>query len=261
MNRRGVRKRILFYGGFFGALGFGYWYQPVRIDLFPRAVPVPNPQVDPEQGAMFRKDARIAILTAHPDDCEYYAGALVAKLQKAGAHVELVVLTDGDKGFYPWVDAAANRKVRRTEQTAAAKAWGAAKVTFLGFPDGRLRENDDTVAAATEALQGARWVLSFDGEYPPRVAHGDHTTAGRIVERAARGAGATWLVRFATHAPNHTYDLTNFDDAQRTLLDFHQSQFSGEKEWKVWGTIFDTGVTDGERIGASYGLAVRAEKL
>ena len=259
--RRAVRKRLLFYGGFLTAtLGF-YFYQPVRIDLFPRPVPYPNPPVDPDSKDLFAKGARVTILTAHPDDAEYYAGALVAKLQKVGARVSLVVLTDGDKGFYPWVDAAANRKVRRLEQTSAAHAWGAEQITFLGFRDGRLPENDETVAAATKALAGAEWIVSFDGDYPPKVAHNDHRNAGFIAERAARAAGAHWLVRFATHAPNGTFDLSGFDTAQRQFLDAHRSQFTGEKEMKVWGTIFETGTEDGERIGKEYGLSYRATRL
>ncbi len=259
--RRAVRRRLGFYGGFIAAtLGF-YLYQPVRIDLFPRAVPVPNPTVDPESRALFESGAQVAVLTAHPDDAEYYAGGLLAKLHKTGAHVSLVVMTDGDKGFEPWEDASANRRVRRAEQSAAATAWGATSMTYLGFRDGRLGEDQETDGKATKALQGTRWVVSFDGDYPPKVAHRDHRVAGDIAEQAAFEAGATWLIRFATHAPNGTLDLTGFDLSHRALLDFHKSQFSGEKEARVWGTIFETGTEDGERIGAEYGLAFRATKL
>lgn len=259
--RKSVRRRLQFYGGFLTATVGFYLYQPVRIDLFPAPPPVPNPSVDPDAGAMFAKGARVVLLTAHPDDSEYYAGGLVAKLHKTGAHMRLVVLTDGDKGFYPWEDATANRKVRRREQREAAERWGAEEVRFLGFADGRLREDDETVGRAAKALQGAEWVVSFDGAYPPKVAHGDHRAVGEIAERAARAAGARWLVRFATHSPNGAFDLTGFDLEHRALLDVHRSQFLGEKETKVWGTIFESGLTDGERIGKEYGLAFRASRL
>ncbi|RYG22700.1 PIG-L family deacetylase [bacterium] len=259
--KKSVRRRLWFYGGFLAATLGGYLYQPVRIDLFPRPVPAPNPAVDPEVKRLFSKGARAAVLTAHPDDSEYYAGALLAKLHKAGAKVTLVVLTDGDKGFYPWVDAAAYGRVRKREQSEAAYRWGAEKVVFLGFPDGRLRADDAAVSAASVALKGAEWVVSFDGDYPPKVAHGDHRTAGQVAERAAPLAGARWLVRFSTHAPNGTFDLTGFDDEHRALLDAHKSQFSGEKETRVWGTIFEAGLTDGERIGVEYALAFRASRL
>ncbi len=261
MVGKALRRRILFYGSFLATiLGF-YSYQPVRIDLFPRPVPRPNPLVDPDAKGLFARGARVALLSAHPDDAEYYGGGLLARLHKTDAHVRLVVMTDGDKGFYPWEDAAANRRSRRAEQTAAAKAWGAASVTFLGFPDGRLRENDDTVRKAAEALRGAEWVVSFDADFPPRVSHGDHRVAGAVAERAARDAGARWLVRFATHAPNGAFDLTGFDLEHRALLDLHRSQFSGEKETRVWGTIFETGLADGESIGKEYGVAFRATRL
>jgi LmbE family N-acetylglucosaminyl deacetylase len=259
--KKAVRRRLWFYGGFLTAILGGYAYQPVRIDLFPRPVPNPNPPVDPDTKRLFSNDATVAVLTAHPDDSEYYAGALLAKLHKAGAKVRLVVMTDGDKGFYPWVDSVAYGRVRRREESEAARRWGAERVVFLGFPDGRLGENDETIHAATEALRGAEWVVTFDGDYPPKVSHRDHRTAGQIAERAARAAGARWLVRFATHAPNGTFDLTGFDNEHRALLDVHRSQFSGEKETRVWGTVFETGLNDGERIGVEYGLSFRASGL
>ena len=259
--KRALRRRLLFYGIVLGTVGGFYLFQPVRIDLFPRPVPVPNPAVDPDAKGLFAKGARVGLLTAHPDDAEYYAGGLLARLRKTGAKVTLVVMTDGDKGFYPWEDAAANRRVRRAEQLAAGRAWGAESVAFLGFPDGRLRENDEAVERASALLAGVDWLVSFDGDYPPKVAHGDHTTAGRIAERVARAIHARWLLRFASHAPNATLDLSGFDLAHRALLDVHRSQFSGEKEAAVWGTIFESGLADGERIGKEYGLAIRASPL
>lgn len=259
--RRAVRNRLLFYGGFLGAtLGF-YLYQPVRIDLLPRPVPVPNPPVDPDTKALFAKGVRVVVLTAHPDDSEYYAGALLAKLHKAGAEVSLVVMTDGDKGYEPWENAARNRRIRRAEEIAAATRWGAHRITFFGFPDGRLIPGDEEMGKAIQAFQGADWVIGFDGAYPPRVAHRDHTVAGQIAERAAHLAGAKWLVRFATHAPNGTFDLTGFDMEHHTLLDFHRSQFSGEKEERVWNSVFATGLEDGEAVDKEYGLAYRATRL
>lgn len=259
--RKAVRNRILFYGGFVTATGGFYLYQPVRIDLFPRAIPALNPTVEPDLRHLFSAGARVAVLTAHPDDSEFYAGALLAKLQKTRAKVTLVVLTDGAKGFYPWIDAAAYGRIRRAEQTAAARAWGAERVEFLHFRDGRLRNDEASVERAAAGLRGAEWVVSFDGDFPPKVAHGDHRVAGDIAERAARDAGARWLVRFATHAPNGTFDLTGFDLAHRSLLDIHKSQFSGEKEAQVWGTVFEGGLTDGVRIEKEYGLSFRATKL
>lgn len=256
--RKAIRTRLLVYGGLVAVTEGFYLYQPVRIDLFPKTPPVPNPTVDPDAKGLFAPGARVGLLTAHPDDAEYYAGGLLAKLRKTGARVTLVVMTDGDKGFYPWEDAAANRKVRRAEQTAAARAWGAESVAFLGFPDGRLRLEDETVEKAAGLFPNIDWLVSFDGDYPPKVAHGDHTTAGRIADRVARAIHPRWHLRFATHAPNATLDLTGFDLAHRSLLDLHRSQFAGEKEARVWGSVYESGLTDGERIGVEYGLSVRA---
>ena len=69
--KRGVRRRLWFYGMVLALAGGFYLYQPVRIDLFPRPAPNPNPPVDPDSKGLFARGAKVAVLTAHPDDSEY----------------------------------------------------------------------------------------------------------------------------------------------------------------------------------------------
>src|SRR5579862_2205383 len=113
-----------------GAAGL-YEYQPQRYDLFPRPAPTMNPWTDPDSARLFAPGARVTIVTAHPDDAEFYIGGLLTRLAASGAHLSLIVTTDGDKGYYPFENAAENRRIRRLEQTEAARQWQAESVSFL----------------------------------------------------------------------------------------------------------------------------------
>src|SRR5579871_345220 len=140
--RRGGRRWLRRTAWTLAALGAAlvgiYEYQPQRYDLFPRTPPAITPWTAPDSAHLFSAVARVVIVTAHPDDAEFYLGGTLTKLGRAGARLSLMVCTDGDKGYYPFEDAARNRRVRREEQRTAAGMWNAAEVDFLGYPDGRL---------------------------------------------------------------------------------------------------------------------------
>ena len=100
-RRRNRKRRVIAYGSI-GALLVGfYYYQPNRIDFIPRHVPVPNPRVDPDSASLFKKGTRVAIVTAHPDDAEFFLGGTLTRLGAAGVDITLIVCTNGDKSFYP----------------------------------------------------------------------------------------------------------------------------------------------------------------
>ncbi len=260
---RGARKRVWIYGGLIAALVGFYFYQPVRIDFFPRPVPVPNPPVDPDSARLFSPGTRVMVVTAHPDDSEYYLGPFLLRLAKSGAHIDLVVCTDGDKSFYPWQNGGDMRRIRRGEQLAAAKVWKAAGVSFLGFPDGRLHSNHYVVAAIRAQIEKHRpeWLIAFDGDYPPRVSHGDHRSAGQAAAIAAPGSTVRTEMLFATHAPNYVADISNFEGEERDLLALHASEFAGAKLDRVAGSVETVASEEGDRAGFAFGTAFRVVRL
>ncbi len=82
---------------------------------------------------------RALVITAHPDDVDFGAGATVAAWTSAGVEVTYCVVTDGDAGgFDPRVPREEIPGIRRAEQQAAAAELGVEDVRFLGYPDGRL---------------------------------------------------------------------------------------------------------------------------
>jgi LmbE family N-acetylglucosaminyl deacetylase len=82
---------------------------------------------------------RALVITTHPDDVDFGSAGTVAAWTDAGVEVSYCVVTDGEAGgFDIGVPRDEIRRIRRAEQTAAAKAVGVTELTFLGYPDGRL---------------------------------------------------------------------------------------------------------------------------
>ena len=264
MNRRA--KRALKGLGFVAvALGGLYWYQPQRIDFLPRSAPDPNPPLDPDSALLFKPGTRVSVVAAHPDDPEFFIGGTLTELSRAGAKIEIVMCTDGDKGYYPWfmTDAAANRRVRQREQIEAAKQYDA-EVVFLHEPDGRLRANDDVVERVTEALARFQpeYVLTFDSEYPPKVQHSDHLQSGLAAEEAVkRVPSVKWLLQFSTHAANHYVDISDVWKIKKQLLTIHASQFHGDRLRMVTDMVGGRARDEGKAIGVAYAEGFRCTRL
>jgi LmbE family N-acetylglucosaminyl deacetylase len=81
----------------------------------------------------------ILVVTAHPDDVDFGAAGSVATWTDRGIDVQYCIVTDGDAGgFDPAVARSEIPRIRREEQTNAAKTVGVTELHFLGYPDGRL---------------------------------------------------------------------------------------------------------------------------
>ena len=201
---------------------------------------------------------------AHPDDPEFYVAGLLTRLAASGARLSLIVATDGDKGYYPFGDSGALRRTRRREQDAAAAGWNAREVVYLGYPDGRLPESPEVVAAIVRELRRLRpeYVLLLDGRYPPRLTHRDHRRAGRMAAEAARQAGASrWLLHCSTGAPNFAVDVTGQWDRRWELLRIHRSQFRGRRLRRVQDLITRNAISDGRLLGVRYAEGLRCVPL
>ncbi len=243
--------------------GFYQW-QPLRFDLIPRDPPRPNPWVDPNSKRLFRSGTRITLITAHPDDSEFYVAGLLTRLSASGARLSLIVVTDGDKGYYPFGDAASLRRTRQQEQTEAAKAWNAQEVVYLGHPDGRLKESPALVARLAQELKrlNPEYVMVLDARYPPRLTHQDHRRAGRAAGEATRQAGVgRWLLHFSTTAPNFAVDVTGQWERRWELLRIHKSQFYGQRLRQVQKIITGNALRDARLTRTRYAEGLRCVRL
>jgi LmbE family N-acetylglucosaminyl deacetylase len=110
------------------------------------------------------------VLMPHPDDPEYGMAAAVAKWTSQGKTVRYVMASRGEagiKGMPPEKTAT----VREAEQRRSAEIVGVSDVDFLGFPDGRLRDDDAVRAAVRDCATSVApdvVVTMFDGpEWAP----------------------------------------------------------------------------------------------
>ena len=247
-----------------GLLWGMYEYQPMRYDFIARTPPTQNAWTDPDSAHLFSPGANVVIVTAHPDDTEFYLGGLLTKLAASGAKLTLIVCTDGDKGYYLWEDAARNRRIRQQEQRDAARQWNAQEILFLSYPDGRLFANPDVVDKIAAILKRVQpdYILAFDYGYSKRLNHRDHRNAGDAAEKAVHQAGVgQWLLRFNTLAPNFAVDVTNEWPRKRELLTIHKSQFNGKRLTQVEGIVTHSAESDGRLLGVRYAEGLRCTRL
>jgi LmbE family N-acetylglucosaminyl deacetylase len=260
-----IRFRIWFYSLFFGLIYGFIWIQPYEFDFYPRAPYGANPIIDPDSKKLFAKGTKVLIVTAHPDDSEFFAGATLAKLDRSGAELHQVICTDGDKGYYLFfTNAAENRVVRRQEATNAAAAWHAKSLEFLGYPDRFLHANEDVIARISDSIERIKpdYILTFDGNLPVRASHQDHRRCGDATLIAAeRTHIAKWIMMFQTIAPNFVVDITDLWEDEKRLLQIHKSQFSGEHLNGVENMISSSAEKDGALIGVDLGEGFRCVKL
>lgn len=241
-----------------------FLYTPYEYDIIPRRKTNPG-SAKPDQDGFWKTGACIMVVTAHPDDAEFFLSGVFAKLQRTKATIQLVVCTDGDKGYYPFGNfgqAAELAKVRRAEQTLACKTWGGLPPTFLGYPDGRLSMSKEVEDRLLDEMNKFRpdYILAFDGDYPPQVSHRDHRRSGLHAQAAAHRYGkAKWLMRFSTSSPNFIVDISDETDSIRKFVAIHESQFKGEKLNGVVNMILDSAMTDGEKGDFTFGVGLRCE--
>jgi LmbE family N-acetylglucosaminyl deacetylase len=127
--------------------------------------------------------ARVLAVGAHPDDIEFGCGATLARWAREGAHVELLVLTDGSKGSWePEQDLAALVATRRNEQRAAARTLGARGVHYLDAVDGELEADAHRREQVCKVIRAVHpdVVLGHDPWKRYRL-HPDHRRAGELV--------------------------------------------------------------------------------
>jgi LmbE family N-acetylglucosaminyl deacetylase len=195
--------------------------------------------------------ARVLAVGAHPDDAEFFAGATLAQLVRAGVRVSLCVCTDGSRGGRGLHDAAATR---RAEQSRAAAALGVAEVVHLPHRDGELAPDDALRRDLVREIRRLRpeLVLAHDPQtwfvrYGARVhpGHSDHRAAGQatldaIYPRAASPnfypeqveAGLApwyprWVWLFDTARPDLCLDASGGFAAKLEALALHESQNAG----------------------------------
>jgi N-acetylglucosamine malate deacetylase 1 len=120
---------------------------------------------------------KVMVFSPHPDDETIAVGGYIAQSVKNGADVRIVLVTNGNKDH--------DMTVRYTEFKTATGILGVpdANLIFLGFPDGRLSSENQTILE--QAL-----ITQIDNYQPEIVIYPhtrdynlDHAILGRVLEK------------------------------------------------------------------------------
>ena len=126
----------------------------------------------------------ILVVTAHPDDVDFGAAGSVATWTDKGIDVSYCIVTDGDAGgFDPAVARSEIPRIRREEQTKAAKTVGVTDLHFLGYPDGRLMPSIELrrdISRVIRQVHPDRMLCPSPERNMTRIyaSHPDHLAAG-----------------------------------------------------------------------------------
>ncbi|HVP20291.1 MAG TPA: PIG-L deacetylase family protein [Anaerolineaceae bacterium] len=193
---------------------------------------------------------KILVVLAHPDDPEFFCGAMIAAWTSQGHRVVYWLLTGGDKGTNDRkVQPDELLKIRACEQKSAARVLGVEEVHFLENPDGFLETTRELRREVTRIIRHERpdiIVTSDPTNFFPNndasINHPDHRAAGQIVIEAYFPAAgnpkyfpelldqgyephSVKEVWFAlTHQPNTILDVTQFWPKKIEALHQHASQ-------------------------------------
>ena len=153
-------------------------------------VAVPARALTARPGRQLPAWASVLAVVAHPDDESFGLGAVIDTLAAGGAAVHILCYTRGEASTLNETRADLHR-ARELELSQAGAELGAASVTLLDYPDGRLAEiaPDELAAHATAAAARGRvgGLLVFDET--GITGHLDHRAATAAAVLAGQHAG------------------------------------------------------------------------
>ena len=124
---------------------------------------------------------RIICFGAHPDDAEYKSGGTAALWAKAGHHVKLVSVTNGDIGH--WAMAGGLLAKRRTAESAEVARRLGVTSQVLDIHDGELEPTLENRRTITRLIRD--WKADIVIAHRPWDYHPDHRYVGVLVQDAA----------------------------------------------------------------------------
>jgi LmbE family N-acetylglucosaminyl deacetylase len=215
--------------------------------------------------------ARALAIYAHPDDAEVSCGGTLARWAAAGASIEVVVCTRGDKGSSdPKVAPGALAEQRRREVEAAGLVLAVRKHHFLDYPDGEIENTLQVREELVELVRASQpevvvcpdpEAVFFGQSY---FNHRDHREVGWAALDAVAPAAANphyfptagpahqvqCVYLSGTIAPDAWVDISDTVDRKAEALLCHQSQVGETGEW------LRTAVRErAEEAGRSAGVA------
>ena len=213
------------------------------------------------------KKLTIAVVIAHPDDGELFAGGTVARWVRDGHDVFTLAATRGDLGTLdPNASREAVGKRRADELGRALEVLGAHPPILLGFPDGAVRDHADDLKERLvywfRKLKVDRVVTS--DPWKRYEVHPDHIAVGRMASEAAAfacfphlyphhryegleacGPRDLWYMMPTEHRPNTVVDIAATVDTKIASFLCHSSQVEMLAAWFVTSPSGDSAAGSG----------------
>ena len=216
----------------------------------------------------------ILVILAHPDDAELCcAGTLLSSIEE-GLKVGMVDLTRGELGTR------GTDKIRLEEAANAAKVIGAEFRFNLGFRDGFINSDEESLMRVVEQIRKHRPKIIITNSKVDR--HPDHEAASRLVKKACFLSGlvkintsfegknqAPWRPKSILYSiqnnyvdPDFVIDITKFYDKKIEAINCFKSQFYDPKSKEpksfisskeFMNFINSRAIEMGHSIGAVYG--------
>lgn len=194
---------------------------------------------------------KILVILAHPDDPEFFCGAMIARWCSQGHQITYCLLTRGQRGSQdPNMDTLTMGDIRTAEQIDAAEKLGVSTIKFLDYMDGEvvpdIHLRDDIIKVIRSTQPDVVLTCDPTNLFPAenRINHPDHRAAGQAVLDAVFPAAGNpgyqfdddqasnhphkvdevWMT--LTRQPNFIISLTEYLDTKIDALMAHRSQLT-----------------------------------
>ncbi|GEM47888.1 PIG-L deacetylase family protein [Deinococcus cellulosilyticus] len=221
--------------------------------IFRNLLTVPPEEAVSRGKELLQKKTVLAVV-AHPDDLEWYIGGTLHRLAQAGANVQVVVASSGEKGPNRF-DAPNLPGVREQEQSAAGKINGYTRIHFLRLPDRGVAKDPRFVPEVTRIFNEVRpdAVFVFDPDYPSLpYLHADHQGSARLFLGFwnTLGADRPPVYLFQTRRPDVAVDISDAIETKALALSQHRSQYGNRDP--NGGRMLEVFRSEGSRVGVEF---------
>lgn len=170
--------------------------------------------------------SKILIVTAHPDDLEYYVGGFLIKSFQQRHEIFVVIATDGS--LSPQESDIKQIIKKRREETLSALRSYVTKIFFLNIKDGSLQYGiSNNVIKKLNQIFTNEVHPDFVLTHHKEDYHTDHREIALLVEKIISfKAPLIYMDTFSCsyNKPDFVLDITNeFDEKQKIILK-HESQ-------------------------------------
>jgi LmbE family N-acetylglucosaminyl deacetylase len=154
---------------------------------------------------------RVIVFGAHPDDAEYRGAGVAMKWAKAGAHVKLVSVTNGDIGH--WAMAGGPLATRRRQEVLAVDRKLGVATEVLDNHDGELMPTLENRRTITRLIR--EWNADVVITNRPNDYHPDHRYTSILVQDSAYMVGVPFFIPDAPPLKRNAVYLYASDRFQR----------------------------------------------